>query len=145
MDSNYLKTAMILVFVSILLITAIFVTVLISVNKASFLKPQAQPATCRQEQAIALTEQFIKNTSTYAFDGIENSIKKLKVESADGGKTWQLTYTFKCKHSGYGDRSDQVLAQVVTEHSVLVTIQDCRIVSAICDKTYDLLTGRQTN
>lgn len=143
MESKYLKSAFILVFISIFLITAIFVTVLISVNKASFLKPAVQTVTCKQEQAVALTEQFIKNTATYAFDGVENSIKKVKVETTDNGRTWQLVYLFKCRHPGYGDRSNQVLAEVITEHSVQVTIQGCRIVTAICDKNYDLLTNRQ--
>lgn len=143
MDSRYVKTALALVIISILLITAIFVTVLISVNNASCLMPAAQSSTCEEEQAIALTEQFIKNTSTFAFDGIEGSIKKLKIESADGGNKWKLTYVFKCKHPGYGDRSDQSLAEVITRHSALVTIQDCRIIAATCDRTYDLLTDKQ--
>lgn len=143
MDSKYLKAAFILALVSIFLVTAIFVTVLISINKTSCLKPPAQTVTCKQEQAIALTEQFIKNTPTYTFDGIADSIKKIKVETPDNGQTWQLTYLFKCRHPGYGDRSDQALAEVTTEHSVQVTIQGCRIVTAICDKNYDLLTNKQ--
>lgn len=143
MDSKYLKSAFILVFVSIFLITAIFVTVLISVNKTFFLKPPAQTVTCKQEQAVALTEQFIRNTPTFSFDGITDSIKKMKVDTPDNGQTWQLTYLFKCKHAGHGDRSNQVLAEVITEHSVQVTIQGCRIVTAICDKNYDLLTNKQ--
>ena len=143
MDSKYLKSAFILVFVSIFLITAIFVTVLISVNKMSFLKPPAQTVTCKQEQAVAQAEQFVKNTPTYTFDGVADSIKKMKVETADNGQTWQLTYTFKCKHPGHGDRSNQLLAEEVTEHSVQFTIQNCRLVTAVCDKTYDLLTNKQ--
>ena len=143
MESKYLKTALILIFVSIFLITAIFVTVLISANKATFLKPATTAVPCTQDQAIGLTEQFIKNTQTYAFDGVAGSIKKMKVEALEDGKAWQLTYIFKSKYPGHGDRSDQVLVEQVTEHSVQITIRGCRIVIATCDKNYDLLTNKQ--
>jgi hypothetical protein len=143
MESKYLKTAFILIFVSIFLITAIFITVLISVNKVSFLKPPATNTPCTQDQAISLTEQFIKNTPTYVYDGIAGSIKKMTETSAENGMAWQLSYIFKCKHPGYGDRSDQVLAEQVTEHSVQVTIRGCRIVTAVSDKNYDMLVNKQ--
>ena len=142
MDSRYLKAAVVLAIVSFFFISALFATILI-VSKNSPHNSAAQSDNCPQEQAIALTEQFIRSTATYAFDGIEGSLKRLKVKSADGGKSWQLDYVFKCQHPGYGDRSGQALMGVVTEHSTQVTIRDCRIVAAICDQTYDLLTERQ--
>lgn len=142
MESKYLKSALILVFISIFLITAIFVTVLISVNKVSFLKPVVKPVSCTQEQVIGLTEQFIRNTPTYTFDGIDGSIKKMKVESTESGKAWELTYVFKSKYPGYGDRSNQALTEAVTEHAVQVTIRNCTIVIATCDKSYNLLTNK---
>lgn len=143
MESKYLKTALILTFVSIFLITAIFVTVFIAVNKDAFLKPAVRPVTCTQDQAVSLAEQFIRNTPTYTFDGIDGSIKKIKVEPVDNGKFWNLSYIFQSKHPGYGDRSNQVLAEQVTEHSVKISIQGCTVVSAICDKSYDMLTNQQ--
>jgi len=142
MESKYLKTAFVLIFISVFLITAIFITVLISVNKVAFLKPVARPVTCTQDQAISLTEQFIRNTPTYAFDGIAGSIKKQQVEATEEGKAWQLTYTFKTSHPGHGDRSNQLLAEQVTGHSVQITIRGCSIVTATCDKNYNLLTGQ---
>jgi hypothetical protein len=142
MESKYLKTAFILIFISIFLITAIFITVLISVNKVSFLKPPAQSVTCTQDQAVSLTEQLIKNTPTYTYDGVAGSIKKMSVTSTENGQVWQLTYAFKSKHPGYGDRSNQVLTEQLTEHSVQVTIRGCRIFTAICDNNYDLLTNK---
>jgi hypothetical protein len=143
MESKYLKTAFILIFISIFLITAIFITVLISVNKVSFLKPPIQTVNCTQDQAISLTEQFIKNTPTYTYDGVAGSIKKMTVAATENGQAWQTSYIFKSKHPGYGDRSNQVLAETITEHSVQITIRDCRIVTATCDKNYDLLTNKQ--
>ena len=143
MENKYLKSALILIFISIFLITAIFVTVFISINKVSFLTPDTKPVTCSQDQAVSLTEQFIKNTPTFAFDGVEGSIKKQKVEAIENGKAWQTTYTFRSKHPGYGDRSDQTLVEQVTEHSVQITIRNCKIVIATCDKNYDLLINKQ--
>jgi hypothetical protein len=142
MEGKYLKTAFILIFVSIFLISAIFVTVLISVNKVSFLKPPTTTVTCTQDQASSLAEQFVKNTTTYTYDGIAGSVKRMSVTPAENGSVWQLSYYFKSKQPGYGDRSGQVLAEQVTEHSVQITIRACRIVSAVMDKNLDLLSNK---
>lgn len=143
MQSKYLKTALILIFCSIFIITAIFVTVLISINKDAFLKPSPQVTTCKQDQAVSIATRFIENTPTYTFDGVEGSIQQIEVVPLESGKAWGLSYIFKCKHTGYGDRSNQVLEEQVTGHSVQITIEGCTIVNAVCDKTYDLLTNQQ--
>lgn len=88
---------------------------------------------------------LIKNSPTFSYDGIKESIKQVKAESSDSGQTWKLIYSYKTAHPGHGDRSDQVLAEVVTGHTAEITLTKCKITSAMCDKTWDLLTNGQSS
>ena len=88
----------------------------------------------RDESAIdesiqELAEQFITNSSTFAFDGIPGSLKLVKTAaysaktiSETAGNTtgsketkgYELTYEFDCRHAGYGDRTGRNVLQVLT-------------------------------
>jgi hypothetical protein len=48
-----------------------------------------------------------------------------------------LTYNFTSSHAGYGDRSGKVTAQVITGHSILITIVDGTVDSAVIDGKWD--------
>lgn len=108
-----------------------------------FLKPGSKPVVCTQEKAVNLGTQFIRNTSTFVFDGVENSIRLIKAEQTENGSVWNLSYIYRTKHPGHGDRSHQVLVEQVTEHYAQITLRGCQIVSATCDKNYNLLTSEQ--
>jgi hypothetical protein len=143
MDRKYLKTAIILVIVSLVTITAVFGLVFMAVRGASCKMEPSKPPSCSQEQAVSLAATLIKYSSTFTFDGIKDSVNQLKVETPDNGQTWKLLYIFKTAHTGHGDRGGQLLAQVITEHSVQITVTKCKIVSAICDKAWDLLKDQR--
>ncbi|MGA9048907.1 MAG: hypothetical protein WB588_07940 [Dehalococcoidia bacterium] len=140
MESKYLKTAVILVFASFVLVSIGFGIIVLVVRGPSFLGRVSQTPACTQETASSLAANLIKSSSTFAFDGIGGSIVQVSADSPDKGQTWKLVYTFKAAHPGYGDRKGQVLAQVITEHSVQLTLFDCKIVSAVCDNSWDLLS-----
>lgn len=137
-----MKTAIILTIVSFFTISAIFGVVFLASRGTSCATEASKPAPCSQSQAASLSATLINYSSTYAFDGVKDSIKQLKVETPDNGQTWKLLYVFRTTHPGHGDRSEQMLAQAITEHSVQVTVNKCRITSAVCDKTWDLLKDR---
>jgi hypothetical protein len=142
MDKKYLKTAVILVLVSFLTVTAVLGLVLLSVRGPSCMIEPVKPTACSSDQAAGLSSALIKYSSTFAFDGIKDSIKQIKVETTDNGQTWKLVYVFRTTHPGHGDRSGLVLAQVITEHSVQITVGKCKILSAVCDKSWDMLKDR---
>jgi hypothetical protein len=144
--SKYLKVAIMLVFGSFLAVTVIFVLVLFALKGPSAFPTSPSTATvasCTQEQASAISLILVKNSPTFSYDGVKDSIRLVKAESPDNGQTWKLVYSFKTAHPGHGDRSDQVLAQVVTGHTAEVTVTKCKITAAVCDKTWDLLTNGQ--
>lgn len=143
---RFLKAAVILVFGSFLAVTVIFVLVLFALKgPAAFPSPTAptSPTACTQEQASAMSLILIKNSPTFSYDGVKDSVQLIKAESPDNGQTWKLVYSFKTAHPGHGDRSDHVLAQVVTGHTAEITVTKCKITAAVCDKTWDLLTNGQ--
>ena len=137
-----MKTAMLLVFASFMLISIVFGIIVLAVRGPSFLAGPAKTPPCTQDRAAALAINLLKNSPTFTFDGIAGSIKQVSADSPDNGQTWKLLYTFKTAHPGQGDREGQVLAQVITEHSAQLMLSNCKIVSAICDNSWDLLSDR---
>ena len=142
MDKKYIATAVILGLVSFFMVTAIFGVVFLSVRGPSCTMESAKTTSCSADQAASLSIALIKYSSTFTFDGVKDSIKQMKVESPDNGKTWILLYVFRTSHPGHGDRSGHVLTEVITEHSVQITVSKCKIVSALCDNIWDMLKDR---
>jgi hypothetical protein len=48
-----------------------------------------------------------------------------------------VTISFSCAQPGYGDRTGEVLAQVITEHTARVVVSSGEVRSAIIDETWD--------
>lgn len=89
------------------------------------------------EDSKKIAEDFAKNAPTYKFDGFN-----LKYESFLTAKCpfcWRFTFSFTSRQAGYGDRTGQVLAQVVTPHEISVTVQEGKVISALTDDKYDEL------
>jgi hypothetical protein len=96
----------------------------------------------------SLVENFIKSNATYAFDGIEGSLKILmKIGSISGDesnlfKQWEYTVEYQTRHPGEGDRTGQVLAQAITTHTAIIKVKDGIIVSAICDDIWNMVNDK---
>ncbi len=92
-------------------------------------------------------EEFIKNSQTFKFDGIAGSIKftdivgSAKGTSATPARDWEFTVQYQSGHPGHGDRTGQVLTQVVTKHVAVVKVESGEIISAICDSASVLVAG----
>ena len=92
-----------------------------------------------QEQSRQLVEMWIKNSSpTYTFDGMNLVFQEsLELDLEDCQNCYQFVYDFESRQAGYGDRSEEMLAQVITPHTVVVTVEDGEITGAVIDETYD--------
>jgi hypothetical protein len=97
-----------------------------------------------------LVENFIKNSATYAFDGIEGSLNLVNtIGSTEGNQPtpiqeWEFTIKYQTRHPGHGDRKGQVLAQVITNHTAIVKVKGGQIVSAICDQVWDMIQEKSS-
>jgi hypothetical protein len=96
--------------------------------------------------AQKIAEDFILNSSTFKFDGIDSSID---LSHDDPGftsayRSWSFTFKFETRHPGHGDRTGQFLAEVITPHyaTVLVDLETQKITMAACDESWDMLRER---
>jgi hypothetical protein len=99
-----------------------------------------------EEAALQIAKHFILNAPTYAFDGIEGTLRVLETTSLE---SWPVQYvmilSFESSHAGYGDRSDEVLAQVVATHIVTMKVVNGEVVKAVIDDAWDELEQRETD
>lgn len=89
------------------------------------------------EESKKIAEDFVKDNPTYNFDGIN-----LEFESSEIYKCpscWGFTFSFQCRQAGYGDRTGQILAQVITSHKIHVVVYQGKVGGAIIDGKYDEL------
>lgn len=109
------------------------------------------PAYLTEEWSRDLAEEFVRNSPTFAFDGIAESLeltatavftKKIISANApaeDEIRGWEFTFRFESRHAGYGDRTGQMLSQVITPHEAVITVEQGKVISAIMDGKWDIL------
>ncbi len=91
------------------------------------------------EKNEALAENWISNNSlTYIFNGFDLELLfKEKIEEDN----YKFIFSFTSNSAGYGDRSDQMSAQVITYHKIEILIKDGEVIKAITDEVFDEITG----
>lgn len=86
------------------------------------------------DEARTTAQNWMENNSpTYIFDGLD---LELVDEREVGSSTFEFTFNFDSRSSGFGNRSDQMTAQVITSHSTVVTVKEGEVVKAITDEVY---------
>jgi len=89
-----------------------------------------------------IAEEYIITAPTYAYDGYDlQLLDHVILESFP--EQHVLTYSFSSLQAGYGDRSDSVSAQVITDHEIVVKVVDGEVVSAIIDERWDEMTQEE--
>ena len=94
-----------------------------------------------QDQAIFIATNFLKNSPTFTFDGMEETIEVVSVETLRMPFTWKVTLSFTSRNAGYGDRTGEMVAIVLTEHTMDIVVSNGKVLSAITDDVYDELNG----
>jgi len=93
-----------------------------------------------EQAAVKTATKFLSEAPTYSWDGVEGSIRVLdsyKTQTPDA--VWTVVIEFTCAHAGYGDRSSQMVAAVVTDHVITVIVEDGSVVEAVIDDVWDEL------
>lgn len=90
------------------------------------------------EEAREVAENWIVNNSpTYTFDGTDLALQS----EEELAEEYLFIFSFESRTAGYGDRTDQMAAQVITPHTMEVVVQGGEVVSAITDGAYDEMEG----
>ena len=95
-------------------------------------------------QAVDTALDFVEACPTFLFDGIDDSGEVVSVDTLRMPWTWEVTIRFQCSHAGYGNRTDMVLAQVITTHEISVVVSEGEVIGAIVDGKWDELKQRET-
>jgi len=99
-----------------------------------------KPAEYTEVQSRKLAEDFIKNSPTFLFDGITETITLKETVVQSTPNTWQFTWEFQCRQAGYGDRTGQMLAQVITSHQAVIIVEKGSVISAVLDGQWNEMT-----
>jgi len=103
---------------------------------------RGQPRIYSGDKWRPMVEDWIQNSSpTYVFDGMNLTFIEGTVNLDNCIDCFQFKYSFESRQAGYGDRTGQILAQVITPHIIVVTIESGKITSAITDGVFDELKG----
>lgn len=94
---------------------------------------------CTLEESRAIAEDYLESSPTFAFDGIEGSIVLVGNETMRCPYCWAFEFEFECSHAGYGDRTGQYLAQVITPHTAWVAVHRGEVVQAVMDGVWDMM------
>jgi PGF-CTERM protein len=97
------------------------------------------PMPADQNKSLEIAEEYLLNSPTFRFDGIEDSLKLVDTNTLDCPDCWEFVFEFQCRHAGYGNRAGQMLAQVITPHTAKIVIEQGRVTSAIMDEKWDML------
>jgi hypothetical protein len=92
-----------------------------------------------QDKSLQIAEEFVKNSPTFQFDGIKDSLVLVETLYPDIEYAWQFIFAFDSRHSGYGDRSGENLLQVIAPHEVSVIVEKGVVISARMDDQWDML------
>jgi hypothetical protein len=100
-----------------------------------------QTATMYTEQnAINAALQFVEDGPTYSWDGLEGTLELVgahKTMTTDA--VWEVVVAFTSANAGYGDRSDVMVATVITDHFVTITVEGDTVTAALIDGDWDEL------
>jgi len=91
----------------------------------------------RSSEVLAGT--FVTNSPTFLFDGIPDTLELTDKAQARCPYCWVFTFEFDSAAAGYGDRTGQELAQVITHHVAVVTAETGDVTSAILDGKWNML------
>ena len=92
------------------------------------------------EPGREVAESFIRNSPTFEFDGMDGSMEWVETLYLTPDNSRALVFVrFQSTHSGYGDRTGQILAEVITRHDVQITIDRGEVESAIMDGEWDMV------
>ncbi|MGQ9573588.1 MAG: hypothetical protein ACUVV3_10490 [Dehalococcoidia bacterium] len=94
------------------------------------------------EESRQIARNYLLESPTYKFDGIEGSLKEVAVNTMRCPYCWEFVFEFQCRQAGHGDRTGQVLLQVITDHTAKVVVQEGEVISAIEDDEWDIMTQR---
>ncbi|MGD9211546.1 MAG: serpin family protein, partial [Desulfobacteraceae bacterium] len=89
-----------------------------------------------------VAKQFVMNSATFQFDGVWKTLELTDTTTLDCSNCWEFHYEFDCSHAGYGDRSDEIVATVITHHKARIVVEQFWVTKAILDDQWDMINQK---
>ena len=99
---------------------------------------QVEIHTFTELRSRQIAEEFVRNSPTFQFDGIEETITLVETLYPDIENAWQFVFQFESRQAGYGDRTGQMLAEVITPHEAIITVEQGEVTNAVMDGEWDM-------
>ncbi len=91
-----------------------------------------------EEASRVAAEVYLKNSPTFVSSGIADTLKLVETQYTNCPYCWVFVFEFESSQAGYGERTGQMLAQVMP-HRAVITVQELRVASAVMDEKWDML------
>jgi hypothetical protein len=88
------------------------------------------------DESLEIARKFVLNSPTYEFDG--ENLRHVDTVGLDCPSCWQFIFEFTSRHAGYGDRSEKTMAQVITAHTAIVSVENGTVTYAVLDERWDM-------
>lgn len=99
-----------------------------------------------KESSRLIAQEFVRNSPTFQFDGIDGSLQQIEGAVPSGIESWRFRYRFDSQHPGYGDRSSEGgLIEEMTHHEAEITVSKGEVTRAVMDNEWDMLDQKETN
>ena len=92
-----------------------------------------------EEESQRIAEEFVRNSPTFVYDGMEGTLILTDTLTARCPYCWVFIFEFDSRNAGYGDRTGQVLAEVITHHRAVIGVEQLEITSAVMDDKWDMI------
>jgi hypothetical protein len=99
--------------------------------------PPEQGYTVEQSREIA--EIFIKESPTYAFDGIDGTLELKNTKTLHCTSCWKFEYEFQSENAGYGNRTGKAVTEAITPHKAVITVVRGEVTRAVLDGWWDVI------
>ena len=125
-----------LLLVSLMAVTSVFMASACSSGEAG---QSTGPEGISQEESQEIARQYVINEPTFVFDGMGETLALVSSTTLKCPYCWEFAYQFDCRQSGYGNRTGLMVAQVITQHTARIVVQEGKVTSAVMDGSWDMM------
>lgn len=96
--------------------------------------------TSEDDAAVEIAVDFVRRSPTFSFDGMAGTITVVETMIMESYPVqYVVIIEFDCSQAGFGDRTGQILAQVITHHTAGIKVVNGEVVAAILDDVWDMV------
>jgi len=120
--------------------------------EAGYVIMESYPRQCKTPAGKTFVEElsnkekaeiWIKNNApTYIYDGKDlKFIEERGLDLVGCEDCYEYEFEFTSMHGGYGDREGEMVTQVLTDHTIVVTVENGEVTKVVTDNKFNEMTG----